>query len=129
MEILQIELGAQRQKLLYAHYAGAIPIDLLKSEQARIATQLNRIHEQLTAADADFEQARSMLSDTLDLTRDCHSAYMQADDNTRRLFNQAFFAKIYIDEDDETRERSVRVDYNEPFDHLLSRLVPARAHH
>lgn len=28
-----------------------------------------------------------------------------------------------------TRERSVRVDYNEPFDHLLSRLIPARLHH
>ena len=49
--------------------------------------------------------------------------------NTKRLFNKAFFAKIYIDEDDETRERSVRVDYNEPFDSLLSRLIPARVHH
>ncbi len=129
MELLRVELGAQRQKLLDAHYAGAIPIDLLKSEQDRIATQLSRIHEQLTAVDADFEKARATLADTLDLTRDCYSAYLQANDNTRRLFNQAFFAKIYIDEDDETRERSVRVDYNEPFDHLLSRLVPARVHH
>ena len=70
-----------------------------------------------------------MLADTLDLTRDCHAAYLQANDHTRRLFNQAFFAKIYIDENDQTRERSFRVDYNEPFDHLLSRLVPARVHH
>ena len=44
---------------------------------------------------------------------------MQADDNTRRLFNQELFSKIYIDEDDITREQSLRVDYNEPFDHLL----------
>ncbi len=36
---------------------------------------------------------------------------------------------IYIDEDDETRERTVRVDYNEPLDNLLSRLVPAWVHH
>ena len=49
--------------------------------------------------------------------------------HTRLLFNQAFFAKIHIDEDDETRERSVRVDYNEPFYHLLSGLVPDRVHH
>ena len=129
MEADRIELGAQRQKLLDAHYAGAIPIDLLRTEQSRIASQLQRLQAQLTAADADFEQARSVLADTLDLTRDCHGAYLQANDHTRRLFNQAFFAKIYIDEDDETRERSVRVDYNEPFDHLLSRLVPARVHH
>lgn len=69
-----------------------------------------------------------MLADTLDLTRDCYAAYLEADGNTRRLFNQAFFTKIYIDEDDETRERSVRVDYNQPFDDLLSRLVPAHVH-
>jgi site-specific DNA recombinase len=40
MEQQRIELTAQRQKLLDAHYAGAIPLDLLKNEQGRIATQL-----------------------------------------------------------------------------------------
>jgi site-specific DNA recombinase len=129
MERQRIELTAQRQKLLDAHYAGAIPLDLLKSEQDRIAGQLMRIQEGLSEADATYEQARTTLADTLDLTRDCHAAYLGASDDTRRLFNQAFFAKIYIDEDDERRERAVRVDYNEPFDNLLSRLVPARVHH
>ncbi len=129
MESQCVELSAQRQKLLDAHYAGAIPLDLLKSEQDRIAVQLTHIEAQLASLDANFEQARSVLADTLDLTRDCHGAYMEANDGTRRLFNQAFFAKIYIDEDDETREQSVRIDYNEPFDSLLSRLVTARVHH
>ena len=128
LEQQRIELTGKRQKLLDAHYAGAIPLDLLKTEQDRIASQLRRIQEQLTDADANYEQARSMLADTLDLTRDCHAAYLEAGDSTRRLFNQAFFAKIFIDEDDETRERTVRVDYNQPFDNLLSRLVPARVH-
>ena len=129
MESQCVELSAQRQKLLDAHYAGAIPLDLLKSEQDRIAVQLTHIEAQLASLDANFEQARSVLADTLDLTRDCHTAYLEANDNTRRLFNQAFFAKIYIDEDDETRERTVRVDYNEPFDGLLSRLIPAKIYH
>ena len=124
----RVELTAQRQKLLDAHYAGAIPIDLLKAEQERIGGQLSRIQEQLATADANFEEARAVLADTLDLTRDCHAAYLEADENTRRLFNQAFFTKIYIDEDEETRERTVRVDYNQPFDDLLSRLVPAHVH-
>lgn len=65
-----------------------------------------------------------MLADTLD----CQAAHMQANDQTRRLFNQAFFAQIYIDEGDETRQRSVRVDYNEPFDSLPPRLIPAGVH-
>ena len=129
MEQQRIELTGKRQKLLDAHYAGAIPLDLLKTEQDRIATQLKRIHEELTDADANYEQARATLADTLDLTRDCHAAYLEAGDSTRRLFNQAFFAKIYIDEDDQTRERTIRVDYNQPFDNLLSRLIPAHVHH
>ena len=36
----RVELTAQRQKLLDAHYAGAIPLDLLKTEQERIANRL-----------------------------------------------------------------------------------------
>jgi site-specific DNA recombinase len=101
----------------------------VKSEQNRIAGQLTRIEEQLASLDANFEQARRTPADKLNLTQDCDAAYLEANDSTRRLFNQAFFAKIYIDEDDETRERSIRVDYNEPFDSLLSRLIPARVHH
>jgi hypothetical protein len=123
------ELIAQRQKLLDAHYARAIPLDLLKTEQDRIAVELVHIQHQLAQADGNYEQARTTLAETLDLTRDCYAAYLEADDNVRRLFNQAFFTRIYIDEDDLTRERTVRVDYNQPFDELLSRLIPARAHH
>jgi site-specific DNA recombinase len=129
LEAQRAVLTAQRQKLLDAHYAGAIPLDLLKTEQDRIAAQLGRIQQQLTGADQNYEQARQMLADCLDLSRDCHMAYLQATDPTRRLFNQAFFSKIYIDEDDDTRERTVRVDYNQPFDDLLARLITARVHH
>ncbi|WP_298209095.1 recombinase family protein [Ferrimicrobium sp.] len=124
LEAQRVELTTQRNKLLEAHYAGAIPLDLLKSEQNRIASQLMKISDQLSGLDANFERARSVLADTLDLSRDCFTAYLQADDSTRRLFNQAFFARIYVDEDDETREQTIRVDYNEPFDSLLSRLIP-----
>ena len=49
MERKRIELNAQRQKLLDAHYAGAVPLDLLKTEQDRIASQLMRIQEGLSA--------------------------------------------------------------------------------
>jgi site-specific DNA recombinase len=70
-----------------------------------------------------------LLADTLDLSRDCHAAYLEANGPMKRLFNQAFFTKIYIDEDGETREQTIRVDYNQPFDIRLSRLAPAQVHH
>jgi hypothetical protein len=49
----------------------------------------------------------------LDLASDCHRAYLQADDRTRRLLNQALFDMIYIDED------GVRAALTEPFKTLL----------
>lgn len=124
----RIALTAKRQKLLDAHYAGAIPLDLLKTEQHRLASQLNSIQQQLSTAEANFQEARQMLADTLDLARDCHAAYLEADDPTRRLFNQAFFTKIYIDERRDSRSLGVRVDYQMPFDDLLNRLIPAGTH-
>jgi hypothetical protein len=48
-----------------------------------------------------------------DLARDCHAAYPAAEPHLRRLFNQAFFTHLYIDDD------GVRHDYAEPFDTLL----------
>jgi hypothetical protein len=98
--------------------------------RARTHREPTRAHRSATGHHRrQLEEARKILADTLDLARDCHAAYLEANDSTRRLFNQAFFSKIYIDEDPETRERSIRVDYNEPFGELLSRLVPARVHH
>jgi site-specific DNA recombinase len=94
----RITLTAQRQKLHDAHYTTAIPLDLLKTEQDRIASQLTRIQGQLDTAASDFDRAKQLLAETLDLARDCDAAYLEADDPTRRLFNQAFFTKIYIDE-------------------------------
>lgn len=115
------KLVGQRQKLLDAHYAGAIPIDLLKSEQERIVSQLGRVEQQLADVETSYETARTTLTEVLDLLRDCHAAYLEANGDVRRLFNQAFFNQIVIEEDDETHERSVHVDLNKPFDALLDR--------
>ncbi len=115
------KLIGQRQKLLAAHYAGAIPIDLLKSEQERIANQLGRVEQQLAGVETGHETARTTLTEVLDLLRDCHAAYLEANGDVRRLFNQAFFTRIVIEEDDETRQRRVRVSLHEPFDALLTR--------
>ncbi len=128
LERKHAQLTTQRRKLLDAHYAGAIPLDLLKTEQQRITRHLDLVEAQIVTTDGNYETARATLAACLDLTRDCHAAYLEANDHTRRLFNQAFFSKIYIDEDDSAGEASVRVDYNQPFDELLTRLVPATVH-
>jgi hypothetical protein len=79
----------ERQKLLDAHYADAIPLDLLKSEQTRIATEVA----------ADFQKAETNLQRALTRAGDCEAAYREAKPTIRRQFNLAFFKRLLIDED------------------------------
>ena len=48
--------------------------------------------------------------------------YTRCDDTNRRLCNQAFFTKVFIDEDNE-----LRVEHNRPFEMLLDPQVNANA--
>ncbi|MGH3939934.1 MAG: hypothetical protein ACRDTG_15150, partial [Pseudonocardiaceae bacterium] len=96
-----------------AVYSGAMPLDLIASEQQRIASQLTAIEQRVNATTATFDEIEANLATALDLARDCHSAYLVAEPRLRRLFNQAFFTHLYIDDD------GVRHDYAEPFDSLL----------
>lgn len=109
----QRELTQQQTKLLQAHYAGAVPLDLMKSEQARIGGQLEAIESKLQAATAAVETVQANLKLALDLAADCHQAYLRGSDQVRRLLNHAFFEAIYVDEDDVTARLA------EPFHMLL----------
>ena len=57
----------------------------------------------------------------LELAKDCHAAYVAADPNIRRLFNQAFFEKLYVHDDGE-----VTHDLAEPFRILLDPTLPGQ---
>ena len=96
-------------KLLQAHYAGAVPIDLLKQEQDRIADQIGDIQHRIEAHHDEYASARANLDDSLGLLANIVSVYERADDANRRLCNQAFFHRIFIEE-----EGDVRVEYETP---------------
>ncbi len=106
-------LHAKQKKLVEAIYSGAVPMDMIATEQESISSQLASIEGRLGAAATAFDVIEANLTQALDLARDCHSAYLMADPYVRRLFNQAFFTHLYIDEDD------VRGELAEPFDILL----------
>jgi len=105
----------QRQKLLDAHYADAIPLDLLKSEQTRIAAEVAAIEGRLAEVAADFQKAETNLQRALTRAGDCEAAYREATPTIRRQFNLAFFKRLLIDED-----CTVTGELAEPFDLLLS---------
>jgi site-specific DNA recombinase len=115
-------LEDEQSKLLHAHYAGAIPLDLLKKEQDRITAGLETIKNRIEAHHDEYADARNNLDDSLHLLEHAADIYARCDDANRRLCNQAFFTKIYIEEEGE-----VRADYARPFDALTSREVQADA--
>ena len=66
--------------------------------------------------------ARAHLDDALNLLANCSEIYAHCDNANRRLYNQAFFTKIYIDEGDQ-----LRVENNRPFEILLDPQINANA--
>jgi len=108
----------ERERLLQAHYAEAVPLDLLRQEQQRIAAALARIGEQEAASDDEQALVEENLKRALDLASDCQTAYITAPPHIRKLFNQAFFRKLWIDDD-----AHIRSELAPPFDVLLHPLV------
>ena len=119
----QTKLQAEQTKLLHAHYADAIPLNLLKTEQARIAKQLATIDKELRSLTADQTRVKEHLTQALDLLEDCHHLYTHAPDNLKKLLNMVFFDHIAIHPaDDESSEphRSATPHPAPPFDQLTN---------
>lgn len=94
------KLEAEQVKLLQAHYADAIPIDLLKTEQDRIRASLSQITRRLDTLDTTYENAKVGLDGILGLLTDLNDVYAKAEPAERRLLNRALFDRITIDDDD-----------------------------
>ena len=107
------QLEGEQQKLLQAHYGGAIPLDLLKREQDRITASLETIEHRMTPHHGHYAAARENFDDSLKLLSNAADIYEHADDANRRLINQVLFKALYIDEDND-----VRVGYRNPYDGL-----------
>lgn len=86
----------RRRRLLHAHYEGAIPLDLLKEEQAKLTSELNQIERQLAAYQADAAEVRQHLTQALDLLEDCHRLYQAAPAHLKKLLNQVFFQRVLV---------------------------------
>ncbi len=115
-------LESEQDRLMQAHYANAIPLSVLKREQDRIVAELDQVTRRIDAHYGDYADARSHLDDALGLLANCADIYTRCDDTNRRLCNQAFFTKVFIDEDNE-----LRVEHNRPFEMLLDPQVNANA--
>ena len=102
-----------RTKLLQAHYAGAVPLDQLKEEQARIGSRLRVVEEQEQVARSRTGDLDAALAKALDRLEHCHDAYLRASDHERRLLNQGLFTRIWVHRD------YTEAELAEPFNLLI----------
>jgi len=116
------KLESEQLKLMQAHYADAIPLPVLKKEQARINGELDHLNVRLERHHGEYADAKAVLTRCLDLLDNFAGLYARCDDLTRRLCNQALFTKVYIEDD-----LSLRPEHTQPFELLLDPEVQASA--
>jgi site-specific DNA recombinase len=115
------KLTAEREKLLHAYYAGALPVDLLKQEQDRLASEIAQAERHLEIAEQSFGEVQATLDKALDLLANCEGAYRKAPSHLRRQWNQALFERLLV-HDDRVEESEVA----EPFATLADPELPRR---
>src|SRR5690606_32837594 len=94
------KLEAEQVKLLQAHYADAIPIDLLKTEQDRSRASLQAITGRLDTLDATYVTADVGSEAILELLNDIGDVYDMAEPSERRMRNRALPDRVNIEDDD-----------------------------
>jgi site-specific DNA recombinase len=109
-------LAEERQKLLRAYYANAIPLELLKRDQDRITQQEKKAKVELAATEADLNKWQEVLTVAIRLAGSCHDAYLKASPKVRRRFNDAVVKAVYLEEG-----KVKRVEFTDVFAALFSR--------
>jgi hypothetical protein len=72
----------EREKLLQAYFADALPLDQFKREQTRIAAEIDGAQAELAKAEAADSPYQSMLETALSYIRDARTGYQNADPYT-----------------------------------------------
>lgn len=102
LERERARLEDERLKLLQAHYAGAIGLDLLKQEQTRIGNQLAAIERRLARIHSRLGDITGHLDRALTYLTDLDLSYRKASETVRRQINQAVFERIEVGEEGTT---------------------------
>lgn len=110
------KLAEERQKLLQAFYASAIPLDLLKDEQDRITAQERAAKQELDVAESDLDGWQDVLRTAIMLAGYCHAAYLKARPSVRRRFNEAVLEAVHV-----KNRKITRAEFSEVFAPLFSR--------
>ena len=109
------KLLRKQKKLLEAHYADAIPLDLLKEEQATLERAIADIDTRFTALEQNHAEVKQNLDMVLELATNAKKLYKTAPEHIKRMLNQVFFEKVLVHAHDNVKPEKTPV-----FEALLS---------
>jgi len=110
-----VALTHERKAVLQAHYAGAMPLDLLKEEMERLTREMAEAERLAKDAGKTLDELDTTLRQALTVASNCHQQYLGAPPHVRRQINQGFFTKLFIATDGSVE----RVELTEPFATLM----------
>lgn len=90
------QLDAESRKLMQALYNDAVPMDLLKEEQARIARDKSAAQIIMDSLVAEYEQVTSALDEALQVIANSHVIYESGSPLVRRDLNHFMFDRLFI---------------------------------
>ena len=125
----QQSIQRRQRKLLEAHYNDAIPMDMPRSEQKRLDSELLDTNRRLDLLIADIAEAEELIGVALDIAEQAGHAYRNAPEHIRRMFNQLIFEKLLIVMDEDGNHH-LQAELAPPFDLIFSarnRALVARA--
>ena len=109
------KLVRKRQKLLEAHYADAISLEVLKEEQQILERAMTDIEARLASLEQNYKEVKQNLDMALDLAANVGKLYKTAPEHIKRLLNQVFFDRVLVHAHDK-----VKPEQSPLFESLLS---------
>lgn len=115
LDIRKARSEDEKRKLMDAYYAGAIDIGVLKTEQGRIAAELEGIESRLDILDARAAEWHGVLEQAVTFATHCGRTYRKASDRERRALNSAVIERLEV-----SGGKITEVKFHAPFDLLFS---------
>jgi len=94
------KLDAAEERLLDLASDGSASTAKIRSRLTRLQQDRERLKASVAATDGQLLLGAELLSSAIDLARDIEDLYRQAPDNSRRLLNNAFYQRFYVEDGD-----------------------------
>jgi site-specific DNA recombinase len=89
----------EQQKLIQLYYRGGVSDEVLQAEQSRIEAERTQSRRWVEAATHEATDVTESLDEALTIIEDCHTNYLAASPDLRRLMNQAIFERLLVRSD------------------------------